>query len=83
MRFLQSLGGDAAPLVFYEAGSREAESPAACLAGLSSGMPQNFILGLSCASAQELDETLSRVRDRLPKGFRAVYLEASRLTPID
>jgi hypothetical protein len=80
--FLGTPGGEAAPFAFYEASSREAESAAAWLADLSSGKSKNLILCLGSDSAKAMRETLTQDRDRLPAGFRAVFIEASRLTAI-
>jgi len=79
---LKSLGEEAAPFVFCEAGSREAESVDACLSGFLSGRLKNVILCLPSASAQAMRKALTGDTDRPPKGFRAVFIDASGLTPL-
>ena len=80
--FLESLGEEASPFVFYEAGAPEPESIAACLSGFLAGRLNNVILGLPSASAEAMREALAGYLDRPQKGFRAVFIEASRLHPI-
>lgn len=80
--FLDSLGEEVSPFVFYEAGAPEPESVAACLSGFLAGRLNKVILCLPSASAEAMREALAGYLDRPPKGFRAVFIEASRLQPI-
>ena len=80
--FLKSLGEEVSPFVFYESGAPEPESAAACLSGFLAGRLNNVILGLPSASAEAMREALAGYLDRPPRGFRAVFVEASRLQPI-
>jgi DNA-binding response OmpR family regulator len=80
--FLKNLGEEVAPFVFNEAGSGETESVEASLSGFLSGRLNNIILYLPSASAEAMREALAKYKDRPQGGFRAVFIEASRLTPI-
>lgn len=77
--FLESIGEEVAPFVFYEAGPCERESVEACLSGFVSGRLNNVILGLPATSATAMREALKKYKDRTPSGFRAVFIDASRL----
>jgi CheY-like chemotaxis protein len=80
--FLESLGEEVAPFVFYEPGSREAESVEACLSGFLASRLNNVILCLPSTSAEAMREALAGYLDQPQKGFRAVFIEASLLKPI-
>jgi len=80
--FLKSLGEEVSPFVFYESDALEPESVAACLSGFLAGRLNNVIMCLPSASAEAMREALAGYLDQPPKGFRAVFLETSRLQSI-
>lgn len=80
--FLEIIGEEVRPFVFYEAGSEKAESIERCLSGFSSGHLNNVILCLPSLSAEAMQEVLSGYLDQPRKGFRAVFMEAAQLKSI-
>jgi hypothetical protein len=81
--FLKNAGEEVSPFVFYEAGQPAAASVDACLSGFLAGRLTNVILCLPAASAGAMREALAGCLDRHPRKFRAVFLGASRVHPVD
>ncbi len=81
-RFLKSIGEEVAPFVFYETDSHEEESIERFLWGFLSGRLNNVILGFPSTSTKAMHEVLSGYIERPNKGFRAVFIDASRVKSI-
>ncbi len=81
-KFLKSIGEEVAPFVFYEADSHEGESVERYLWKFLSGRLNNVILGFPSNSAKAMHDVFSGYIDRPGKGFRAVFIDASRLKSV-